>query len=82
MRKMLINILDVFEESADLAELVLFFIVYSSRAVGNSELNEEALVTFKNMIMDTTGEMTAVKMFENEKAYAKSQWSVWAAYIK
>ena len=39
-------------------------------------------VTFKNMIMDTTGEMTAEKMFENEKAYAKSQWSVWAAYIK
>lgn len=37
--------------------------------------------TFKNMIMDTTGEMTAEKMFENEKAYAKSQWSVWAAYI-
>lgn len=39
-------------------------------------------VTFKNMIMDTTGEMTAEKMFENEKAYAKSQWSVWAAYIE
>ena len=39
-------------------------------------------VTFKNMILDTTGEMTAEKMYENEKAYAKSQWSVWAAYIK
>ena len=38
-------------------------------------------VTFKNMILDTTGEMTAEKMFENEKAYAKSQWSIWAAYI-
>lgn len=38
-------------------------------------------VTFKNMIMDTTGEMTAEKMYENEKAYAKSQWSTWAAYI-
>lgn len=37
--------------------------------------------TFKNMIMDTTGEMTAEKMYENEKAYAKSQWSTWAAYI-
>lgn len=39
-------------------------------------------VTFKNMILDTTGEMTAEKMYENEKAYAKSQWSVWAAYVK
>ena len=39
-------------------------------------------ITFKNMILDTTGEMTAEKMFENEKAYAKSQWSVWAAYVK
>ena len=39
-------------------------------------------VTFKNMILDTTGDMTAEKMFENEKAYAKSNWSVWAAYIK
>ncbi len=38
-------------------------------------------VTFKNMIMDTTGEMTAEKMYENEKAYAESQWSIWAAYI-
>lgn len=37
--------------------------------------------TFKNMILDTTGEMTAEKMYENEKAYAKSQWSTWAAYI-
>ncbi len=37
--------------------------------------------TFANMIKDTTGEMTAEKMYENEKAYAKSQWSVWAAYI-
>ncbi len=37
--------------------------------------------TFKNMIMDTTGDMTAEKMYENEKAFAKSQWSTWAAYI-
>ena len=39
-------------------------------------------VTFKNMIMDTSGEMTAEKMYENEKAFAKSQWSIWAAYVK
>ncbi len=39
-------------------------------------------VTFKNMIMDTTGQMTAEKMFEAEKEYAKTQWSVWAAYVK
>lgn len=38
--------------------------------------------TFKNMIMDTTGNITAEDMYENEKAYAKSQWSIWAAYIK
>ena len=39
-------------------------------------------VTFKNMIMDSTGEMTAEKMFNAEKEYAKSQWSIWAAYVK
>lgn len=39
-------------------------------------------VTFKNMIMDTTGQMTAEKMFEAEKEYAKTQWTVWAAYVK
>lgn len=39
-------------------------------------------VTFKNMIMDTTGEMTAQRMFDAEKEYAKTQWSIWAAYIK
>ena len=38
--------------------------------------------TFKNMILDTTGDMTAEKMFEAEKAYAKSQWSTWTAYVK
>lgn len=37
--------------------------------------------TFKNMILDTTGEMTAQKMFDNERAYAKANWSIWAAYI-
>lgn len=38
-------------------------------------------VTFKNMILDTTGEMTAEKMFEAEKEYAKQNWSTWAAYV-
>ena len=38
-------------------------------------------VTFRNMIMDTTGEMTAQKMFDAEKDYAKSNWSIWAAYV-
>lgn len=37
--------------------------------------------TFKGMIMDTTGEMTAQKMFDMEKDYAKNNWSTWAAYI-
>ena len=39
-------------------------------------------VTFKNMIMNTTGEMTSERMFEAEKEYAKTQWSIWTAYIK
>ena len=38
-------------------------------------------VTFKNVILDTTGEMTAEKMFEAEKEYAKQNWSTWAAYV-
>ena len=33
------------------------------------------------MILDTTGEMTAEKMYEMEKEYAKSNWSTWAAYV-
>lgn len=46
----------------------------------NHPLNVQP-VTFKNMIMDTTGEMTAEKMFEVEKEYARSHWSIWTAYI-
>lgn len=38
-------------------------------------------LTFKNMILDLTGELTAEKMFEMEKEYAKQNWSTWAAYI-
>ena len=38
-------------------------------------------VTFRNMILDTTGELTAEKMYEMEKEYAKQNWSTWAAYI-
>ena len=38
-------------------------------------------VTFKNMILDTTGNLTAEKMYEMEKEYAKQNWSTWAAYI-
>ena len=37
--------------------------------------------TFRNMILDTTGELTAEKMYEMEKEYAKQNWSTWAAYI-
>ncbi len=37
--------------------------------------------TFKNMIMDTTGDMTAQKMYDAERAYAKNNWSTWTAYI-
>ena len=38
-------------------------------------------VTFKNMILDTTGNMTAEKMYEMELEYAKQNWSTWAAYV-
>ncbi len=36
--------------------------------------------TFRSLIMDTTGDLTAQYMYENEKAYAKSHWPQWAAY--
>ena len=36
--------------------------------------------TFKNMITDTTGTMTAQQMYDMERAYAKANWSIWAAY--
>ena len=39
-------------------------------------------VTFKNMILDTTGEMTAQRMYDNEIAYVKENWSTWVAYLK
>ena len=38
-------------------------------------------ITFKNMILDTTGQLTAENMFEMEKEYVKQNWSTWAAYI-
>ena len=38
-------------------------------------------ITFKNMILDTTGQLTAENMFEMEKEYAKQNWSTWAAYV-
>lgn len=38
-------------------------------------------VTFKNMILDTTGQLTAENMFEMEKEHVKQMWSTWAAYI-
>ena len=37
--------------------------------------------TFRNMILNTSGDMTAEKMFEAEKEYAKQNWSTWAAYV-
>lgn len=36
--------------------------------------------TFRSLIMDTTGTLTAEYMYENEKDYARSHWSQWAAY--
>ncbi len=37
--------------------------------------------TFRSMITDTTGELTAEKMYEMEAAYVKSMWPTWASYI-
>lgn len=39
-------------------------------------------LVFKNMIMDTTGIMSAENLFELEKDYAKQYWSTWTAYIQ
>ena len=39
-------------------------------------------MTFKNMIMDSTGNMTAENLFDLEKKFAKQNWSTWVAYIK
>lgn len=38
--------------------------------------------TFRFMITDTTGELTAQKMFDMEREYARSHWAQWAAYIQ
>ena len=38
-------------------------------------------ITFKNMILDTTGELTAEKMYDMEREYVKANWSTWTAYI-
>ena len=50
-RKVAVNILNIFKETAYLSELVLFFIVYSARLVANTKLDEEAFVSAKNMIL-------------------------------
>ena len=39
-------------------------------------------LVFKNMIMDTTGIMSAENLYELEKDYAKQYWSTWTAYIQ
>lgn len=38
--------------------------------------------TFRTMIMDTTGTLTPEYMYENEKDFARSQWSQWASYVR
>ena len=38
--------------------------------------------TFKNMIMDSTGTMTADNLYNLEKEYAKQYWTTWTAYIE
>ena len=38
--------------------------------------------TFKEMIRDKTGAMTAQNIYELEKEYAKQYWSTWTAYIQ
>ena len=39
-------------------------------------------MTFKAMIMDTQGVMTAQNLYQLEKEYAKQYWSTWAAYVQ
>lgn len=37
--------------------------------------------TFRSMIMDTSGLLTAEYIYQSEKDYVKSNWSQWAAYV-
>ena len=36
--------------------------------------------TFRSMIVDTTGTMTAEYMYQSELDYARSHWAQWVAY--
>lgn len=38
-------------------------------------------LTFKYMILDTTGDLTAENMYEMERDYAKDNWDIWTAYV-
>lgn len=38
-------------------------------------------LTFRYMILDTTGTLTAENMYEMEKQYAKENWGIWTAYV-
>ncbi len=37
--------------------------------------------TFRTIIMDTSGELTAEYIYENEKDFARSHWAQWASYV-
>ena len=49
-RKIRINILDVFKESADLSEFMLLFVVNSTVFVADPKLAKKAFVARKNVI--------------------------------
>lgn len=38
--------------------------------------------TFRTIIMDSTGTLTPEYIYENEKSFARAQWSQWAAYVR
>ena len=48
----------------------------ASGEFNNAEMIYEGVAKLSDSITKT-----AINMYENEKAYAKSQWSTWAAYI-
>ena len=47
----------------------------------NDTVISTRLVLPQQPFLNTSGDMTAEKMFEAEKEYAKQNWSTWAAYV-
>ena len=38
--------------------------------------------TFRTIILDTTGNLTAEFIYDSEREYAKTNWSQWTSYVE